>query len=205
MKNLIAVAVLALSSFASAAEWTIETNHATAGFTVKHLTVTSVTGTLGSVTGKLSYDEKNVDKSTLTASIEVKDLYTGNPKRDDHLKSPDFFDVAKHPTATFTSTKIAAGAPNKLKVEGNLTMHGVTKPVSFEAELSGEVDHPMIPNAKARAATASFTVNRDDFGLNWQSKATDSYFVVGREVKVDLNVELVKMGAPAAKAAPAKK
>ncbi|MDP3235199.1 MAG: YceI family protein [Myxococcales bacterium] len=205
MKNLFAAAVLAVSGLATAATWDIDTNHANANFTVKHLGVTNVNGSLGTVTGKFNVDEKDITKSTLDVTIDVKAIYTGVQKRDDHLKSPEFFDVAKFPTATFKSTKVAKGsADNKLAITGDLTMHGVTKPVTFEAELSKEVEHPMVPGAMARAATAQLTIAREDFGLTWNAPMKNNDFVVGKDVKVNLEIELMKMG-PAPKAAPAKK
>lgn len=207
MKKLILSAVLAVSGLASAATWDIDSAHATANFTAKHLGITNVNGTLGTVSGKFNVDDKDITKSTLEATIDVKGINTGTAKRDDHLKSPDFFDVAKFPEAKFKSTKIEKGsADNKLKVTGDLTMHGVTKPVTFETELSAEVDHPMVKGAKARAATATFTLNREDWGLTWNMPLANNGLVVSKEIKVALEVELMKApAAEAPKAAPAKK
>lgn len=208
MKKLIVSAVLALSAVASAATWEIDTAHAVAGFTARHLGITNVNGTLGPVTGKFNVDEKDITKSTLEASIDVNGLNTGIQKRDDHLKSPDFFDVAKFPAATFKSTKVEkGGADNKLKITGDLTMHGVTKPVTFDVELSAEVPHPFMPGAFARAATASLTLNREDWGLTWNKPIANNGLLVSKEIKVALEIELTK-AAPAAapaKGAPAKK
>lgn len=206
MKKMILSAVLAVSGLASAATWDIDSAHTTANFTAKHLGITNVNGTLGTVSGKFNVDDKDITKSTLEATIDVKGINTGTAKRDDHLKSPDFFDVAKFPEAKFKSTKIEKGsADNKLKVTGDLTMHGVTKAVTFETELSTEVDHPMIKGGKARAATAAFTLNREDFGLTWNMPLANNGLVVSKEIKVALEVELSKGPAEAPKAAPAKK
>ena len=206
MKNLIAAAVLAVSSLAAAATWDIDSAHAAANFTVKHLGITNVNGSLGTVTGKYNVDDKDITKSTLDVSIDVKTVYTGVQKRDDHLKSPDFFDVAKFPAVTFKSTKIEKGsADNKLKITGDLTMHGVTKPVSFEAELSKELEHPMMPNTMARSATAALTIAREDFDLKYNSVMKNNDFVIGKEVKVNLEIELTKTGPAPKAAAPAKK
>lgn len=205
MKNLIAAAVLAVSSLAAAATWDIDSAHATANFTIKHLGITNVNGSLGTVSGKFNVDDKDITKSTIDVSIDVKAIYTGVQKRDDHLKSPEFFDVAKFPAVTFKSTKIEKGsADNKLKITGDLTMHGVTKPVSFEAELSKELEHPMMPGTMARSASAALTIAREDFDLKYNSEMKNHDFVIGKEVKVSLEVEMMKMGA-APKGAPAKK
>lgn len=205
MKKLILSAVLAVSGLASAATWDIDTNHATANFQVKHLGITTVNGSLGTVTGKFNVDDKDITKSTLEATIDVKAIYTGVQKRDDHLKSPDFFDVAKFPEAKFKSTKVEKGsADNKLKITGDLTMHGVTKPVTFEAELSKEVGHPMIKDALAKSATASLTLKREEWDLKYNSEMANKDFVIGKDIAVALNIELIKMPAAPA-AAPAKK
>jgi polyisoprenoid-binding protein YceI len=206
MKKTILAAVVAASGSALAADWDIDTTHASANFTVKHLGVTNVNGTLGPVTGKFITDDKDITKSKLEVSIDAKGINTGVSKRDDHLKSPDFFDVEKNPTVTFKSTKIEKVSDAKLKFTGDLTMHGVTKPVTFEAELSPEVDHPFMPGVKARAASGSLSLNREDWGLTWNKAMANNSFVVGKDVKVAIEVELTrKADAAPAKAAPAKK
>ncbi len=209
MKNLILTAALAFSSFASASTWEIDTSHASAGFSVKHLGVTNVNGQLGGVTGKVEVDDKDVTKSKVEATIDVKGIDTHFEKRDSHLKSPDFFDVEKFPTATFKSTKIEKISDTKLKVTGDLTMHGVTKPVVLDTELSPEVKNPF-SGASTRALTATGNVNRQDFGLAWKSQAIEAVKVVGDEVKLNIEAEISKKEAapakaPAAAPAPAKK
>jgi polyisoprenoid-binding protein YceI len=205
MKNTLLAGLVAVSGSALAADWDIDTTHASANFTVKHLGVTNVNGTLGAVTGKFITDDKDITKSKLEVSVDAKGINTGNQKRDDHLRSGDFFDVEKNPTVTFKSTKIEKVSDNTLKFTGDLTMHGVTKPVTFEAELSPEVDHPFMPGVKARAATGSFTINREEWGLTWNKPMANNSFVVGKDVKVTLEAELTrKADAAPAKAAPAK-
>lgn len=207
MKNLFIAAVLAISSSALAAEWEIDTAHAAANFSVKHLGVTNVNGTLGPVTGKFVIDDKDITKSSLTAAIDVKGINTGVSKRDDHLKSPDFFDAEKNPI-TFKSTKIEKISDTKLKITGDLTMHAKTNPVTFETELSGEVAHPFAEGVKARAASAQLTLNREDWGLVWNKPIANNGLLVGKEVKVSLEIEMTRKDAAAAapaKAAPAKK
>jgi polyisoprenoid-binding protein YceI len=206
MKKMILTAALAVSSLAFASSWEIDTTHASANFSVKHLGVSNTTGQLGPVTGMVELDDKDVTKSKIELSIDVNGIDTRNQKRDDHLKSPEFFDVAKFPKATFKSTKIEK-AGEKFKVTGDLTMHGVTKSVTMDAEVTGEVENPFSKGV-ARAVTVSGVLNREDFGLSWNAPMANNGFVVGKEVKVMFEAELAKKmpAAPAAKApAPAKK
>lgn len=203
MKKLLLSAALAVSGGAFAATWDIDSSHASANFTVKHLGVTNVNGTLGVVTGKFETDDKDITKSKIEASIDLKAIDTKFGKRDEHLRSPDFFDVEKFPTLTFKSTKIEKGAAdNKLKITGDLTMHGVTKAVTLDAELTPEVKNPF-NGATTRAVAAVGQLNRQDWGLKWQAPA-EAVKVVGDEVKVSLEVELVKKEAAAPAAAPKK-
>lgn len=205
MNKLILCAALTLSSLSLASTWEIDTAHAAANFSVKHLSISSVNGTLGEVTGKVEVDDKDVTKSKIEASVDVKGINTKQSKRDDHLRSPDFFDVEKFPALTFKSTKIEKGEGSKLKVTGDLTMHGVTKPVVLDGELTAEVANPF-SGAKTRGFSGTTTVNRKDFGLNWNKALEAGGVLVGDDVKVSIEAEVVKKeAAPAAKAAPAKK
>jgi len=205
MKNVIVTAALALTSSAFAATWEIDSSHASANFSVKHLGVTNVNGTLGVVSGKFEADDKDLTKSKIEASIDLKAIDTKFGKRDDHLRSPDFFDVEKFPALTFKSTKIEKVSDTKLKITGDLTMHGVTKPVTLDAELSGEVKNPF-SGTMTRAVAATGVLNRQDWGLKWQAPA-EAVKVVGDEVKISIEAELAKKEAAAApaKGAPAKK
>lgn len=205
MKKLLLTAALAVSSLSLAAPWKIDSAHASAGFSVKHLGISNVTGQLGTVSGTVDIDEKDLTRSKVDATIEVKDINTKEPKRDDHLRGPDFFDVAKFPTATFKSTKFEKGAGNAVKVTGDLTLHGVTKSVTLDGELSGEATNPW--GGKARAFSGHTTINRKDFGLTWNKALEAGGVLVGEEVKVSIDVELnpVAPAAPAPAAAPAKK
>lgn len=202
MNKLIFSAALTLSSLSLGSTWEIDTAHAAANFSVKHLTVSNVNGTLGDVTGKVEVDDKDVTKSKIEASVDVKGINTKQSKRDDHLRSPDFFDVEKFPTMTFKSTKIEKGEGSKLKISGDLTMHGVTKLVVLDGELTAEVANPFTA-AKTRGFSGSTTINRKDFGLTWNKAIETGGMIVGEEVKVSIEAEVVKKEA--AKAAPAKK
>jgi polyisoprenoid-binding protein YceI len=200
MKKLMLTAALALSSLALAAPYDIDTAHTNAGFAVKHMMVSTVTGTLGDVTGTADIDDKDLSKSKVEVSIDVKGINTKNQKRDDHLRSPDFFDVAKFPAVTFKSTKVEKGEGSKVKVTGDLTMRGVTKSITLEGELTKEVASPFGP-FKVRGFSGTATLNRKDFGLNWNKAIEAGGMLVGEDVKLIIDAELATKPA----AAPAKK
>jgi polyisoprenoid-binding protein YceI len=204
MKKLILSAALTLSSFAFASTWEIDTAHASANFAVKHLAVSTVNGTLGDVTGKVELDDKDVTKSKIEASIDVKGINTKQAKRDDHLRSKDFFEVEKFPAITFKSTKIEKGEGNKLKVTGDLKIKDVTKSVVLDGELAPEVANPF-SKAKTRGFSGTATINRKDFGLTWNMALETGGVLVGDDVKVSIEAEVVKKEAAAPAAAPAKK
>jgi len=192
MKILLSSLLLALPALA--APYEIDGSHASANFTVKHLGITNVNGTLGPVSGTVDLDSTDASKPAIEATIDVKGIDTKWAKRDDHLRSPDFFDVEKFPTITFKSTKVQKLSKTKLKVTGDLTMHGITKSVSLDAEVSPEVANPFSGN-KTRAVTASTKIIRQDWDLKWQAPA-EAVKVVGDEVKIELELELV-MKTPA--------
>jgi polyisoprenoid-binding protein YceI len=194
MRRLALLAALA-STTALAAPWEIDSSHASATFSVKHFGVSNVNGTLGPVTGMVELDDADPSKGKIEATIDVKAIDTKWPKRDEHLRSADFFEVEKFPAMTFKSTKIAKVSKTKLKVTGDLTIHGVTKPVTLDAEVSPEIKNPFSGNP-VRAVTATALINRQDFGLKWQAPA-EAVKVVGDEVKVAIELELVQK--PAAK------
>jgi polyisoprenoid-binding protein YceI len=211
LQHSVLAAALSFSTASLASTWDIDTTHASAGFSVKHLGVSNTSGTLGNVTGTIELDEKDLGKSSINATIDVKTLNTNNAKRDEHLRSPDFFETEKFPTATFKSSKIEKNG-EKLKIMGDLTMHGVTKPVTLDAELSAEAANPFTKGT-SRAISATGMLNREDWGLKFNMPMANNGFVVGKDVKLSLDAELVKkeaakpaapMAKPAA-AAPAQK
>ncbi len=206
-KPVVAALVLASPSMAFAAEYVIDSAHSAAQFSVKHMMVSNVRGAFSKVTGTANIDEKDMTRSTVEAVIDATTVNTNEPKRDEHLRSADFFDTAKYPTITFKSTKVEKAGEN-FKVTGNLTMHGVTKPVVLDVEgFTTEAKDPW-GNTK-RGGTATTKINRKDFGLGWNSVLETGGVAVGEEVAITLDLELNKKQAPAAPtakpAAPAKK
>ena len=194
-------AAFALALPVAAETYQIDTSHSTAGFSVRHLLVSNVKGELGPISGTVVYDKADPTKSTVEATIDVRLINTRDEKRDGHLKSPDFFDVAKFPEAKFKSTKVEK-AGDKLKVIGDLTMHGVTKPVTLEVDVpSAEV--PVKAWGMFKSGTAATTkLNRKEFGVSWSQLTDTGGAAVGDEISVNLELELNRPD-PAAKAAPA--
>ena len=130
----IAVALLPGLAFAEASTWNLDSSHTQSTFTIRHLVISNVRGEFGKTAGVVKIDDKDVTKSSVEAEIDTASINTREQKRDDHLRSPDFFDAAKHPKITFKSTKVEKAGKDKLKVTGDLTIHGVTKPVVLDVE-----------------------------------------------------------------------
>ena len=194
-KRILAVILAAAPALglAEATTWNLDPAHSNASFTVRHLVISNVRGEFQKLSGVVKIDDKDVTKSSVEATIDTTSIDTRNPDRDKHLKSPDFFEVEKYPTITFKSTKVESGGAGKLKVTGNLTMKGVTKPVVLTVDgPTPEIKDPW--GNTRRGLSATTTVNRRDFGLNW-SKAIEAGPVVGDEVKIEIEAEMLKQAA----------
>lgn len=165
-------------------EWRIDTERSTAQFAVKHMMVNTVRGQIGKLSGKVRYDPANPAASSVQAEVDASTIDTQNAKRDTHLRSADFFDVEKFPTITFRSTRVEPAGPGKAKLIGDLTMHGVTKPVVFQVE---GLDKPR-KIAKAQ-------VSRREFGMLWNKLVETGGVVVSDEVEITLEVELTPAAA----------
>jgi polyisoprenoid-binding protein YceI len=189
-------ATLTLSASATTTTWQIDPKHSDAQFAVTHLMISTVRGEFHSINGTVVFDDKDVSKSSVNVTLDATTVDTREPDRDKHLKSPDFFDVAKYPTITFKSTKVEQAGPGKLKVTGDLTIHGVTKSAVLDVE--GPKDAIKDPWGMQRSAvTATTKINRKDFSVNWAGKMDTGGAVVGDDVNITLDVEMVQ--PPAAK------
>ena len=177
-----------VAGMANAASWDIDAAHSSASFKVRHMMISDVRGEFGPVSGKISFDPKDLAKSSLEFTVDVKGIDTRDAKRDEHLRSPEFFDVASFATATFKSKKIAAAGKNKLKVTGELTIHGVAKEITVDADYSDEMKDPW-GNTKM-GAQAVFKINRQDYKVSWNKALDKGGVVVGDEVEVTLALEL---------------
>jgi polyisoprenoid-binding protein YceI len=183
-----AMALLSAGAMAQAVQYEIDPVHSSAQFSVRHLMISNVRGQFEKVAGTVVYDPKNPQASSVEATIDATSINTHEPRRDDDLKSSNFFDVAKFPTLTFKSTKVEPAGEGKLRVTGDLTLHGVTKEVVLDVEgPSPEVT--MGPSIRS-GASATTRINRRDFGLMWNRVLEGGGAVVGDEVKITLEIEM---------------
>lgn len=171
------------------ATWTIDTAHSEIGFKVKHLVISTVSGKFSSFEGTIESEKDDFSDATISFSADIDSIHTGNEQRDGHLKSADFFDAANYPKLSFTSTGITVKGEN-YKVAGNLTLRGVTKPVTLDAEFGG-VQQDMYGRTVAGFEITG-KINRQDFGLTWSAVTETGGVVVSDEVKLVANIELVK-------------
>jgi polyisoprenoid-binding protein YceI len=171
--------------------WKIDPAHSGADFSIRHMGLSNVHGHFGNVSGTVVIDDKDFDKSTVNATIDVTTVDTGMPPRDKHLKSPDFFDVEKFPTMTFVSKKIT-GSGDEYHLIGDLTMHGVTKTVDLSMDKPSKEQTGMDGKSIHRGFSAATTIHRQDFGLVWNGTMKSGDNVLGDDVKVTLDVEIIK-------------
>jgi polyisoprenoid-binding protein YceI len=189
--SIIIVAALLAPLPIFAATYNIDPAHTTIGFKVKHLMISSVKGVFDKFKGTVNIDEKDITKSKIDVLIEMASVNTNITKRDDHLRSPDFFDVARFPTMTFVSTKVEKAGADMLKVTGNLTIKGVTRQVILHAEgPTGEIKSPL--GDVRRGASAAATINRQDFGVSWSKKLDGGGLVVADDVYISIDTELAR-------------
>jgi polyisoprenoid-binding protein YceI len=194
MPRLLIVVALALPSLARAATWNLDPAHTSVQFSVRHLMVSTVRGAFGKLSGTVQVEEKDLTRSKIQATIDAASIDTRVEKRDTHLKSPDFLDVARYPTIVFVSKKVEAGAPGHFKVIGDLTLHGVTREVSLDVE--GPTPEIKDPRGNTRAgAQATTTIHRKDFGLTWNQVLEAGGVAVGDEVTITIDVEATKQTA----------
>jgi polyisoprenoid-binding protein YceI len=186
-----AAGVLSLPASAGTSTWKIDPQHSSAQFSVRHLAISTVRGAFSKVTGTIILDENDVTKSAVDVTIDVSTVDTREPNRDNDLRSDKFFDVAHYPSMTFKSRKVEQVAPGKLKVTGDLTIRGTTKEVVLD------VDGPTAPvkdpwgNQRA-AVNATTKINRQDFGVKWNATMDNGGVVVGDDVPITIDVEMIK-------------
>jgi polyisoprenoid-binding protein YceI len=190
-------AVVSLPVNAATSTWQIDPNHSAAQFAVKHLAISTVRGAFTKVNGTVQLDDKDISKSSVEVIIDAASVDTRVPNRDKDLRSDHFFEVEKYPTITFKSTKIEQTEPGKLKVTGDLTIHGVTKQVVLDVE--GPTAAVKDPWGNQRAAASATTkINRQDYGVKWNATMDGGGVVVGDDVAITIDVEMTQK--PAAKA-----
>jgi polyisoprenoid-binding protein YceI len=189
--KILAVGMMLIApSLASASTWNIDPDHSSVGFSIKHLMVSNVKGSFDKFSGAVDLDDKNIAASKVSATIDAASIDTRVQKRDDHLRSPDFFDVAKYPNITFVSKQWSRGAKGAMKVAGDLTMHGVTRKVVLNvAPFSKETRDPW--GNTRRGTTATATINRKDFGIDWNKSLDTGGLMIGDQVDITLEIEMI--------------
>jgi polyisoprenoid-binding protein YceI len=171
--------------------YNIDPTHSHVQFSVRHLMVSNVRGTFAGVKGTVNYDPADHASTKIEVVIDVHTIATNDEKRDGHLKSPDFLDAAQYPTMTFEGTKVEKTGDAEFKVTGNLTLHGVTKPVVLKVEeVSEEAKDPW--GGTRIGANAKAKVKRSDFGLTWNAALETGGVMIGDEVKLEFELEFVK-------------
>ena len=193
MRSILRAAVLlvaaALPCSAQVSTWQIDPAHSAAQFSVRHMMISTVRGDFQKMTGMMQLDEKDITKSTIEVTIDTTTVDTREPKRDAHLKTPDFLDVANFPTITFKSKSVSAAGAGRLKVTGDLTIRGVTKEVVLDVE--GPTPALKVVNGTRRGVSATTKINRKDFGVSWSRALDGGGVVVSDEVNITLDVELL--------------
>jgi polyisoprenoid-binding protein YceI len=178
-------------TLATATHYDIDAAHTSAQFKVRHLMISNVKGEFGKVTGFADYSESDPSASRFEATIDTAGINTREPQRDEHLKSADFLDVANFPSITFKSTKVSPSGKDAFDVAGDLTIRGVTREVKLLVDsLTPEAKDPW--GFLRRGATATTTINRKDFGLAWNVALEAGGFMVGDDVHITIDVELVR-------------
>lgn len=175
--------------------WTVDPMHVEVGFAVRHLMISTVRGRFGKVGGTLLLDEANPERSKIEVEVDIASIDTRQEQRDAHLRSADFFDADNHPTMRFVSTKIDGDITGDFTVTGDLTIRGATRPVTLEASAEGRGRDPWGNERMGFAAKGKFL--RSDFGLTWNQVLEAGGVTVGDEVKISIDVELIRQAANA--------
>ncbi|HEY9384645.1 MAG TPA: YceI family protein [Gemmatimonadales bacterium] len=176
----------------SLTSWTIDPTHTEVGFAVKHLMIATVRGRFADVRGTVQMDETDPASAQVEVAIGVASIHTGNADRDAHLRSPDFFDVDHFPTITFRSRQVESAADGDLRLLGDLTIRGVSRPVALEVRREGTIQDPW-GNRRA-GFSAALRIRRSDFGITWNQLIEAGGVAVGDEVRISLEAELIQEG-----------
>jgi polyisoprenoid-binding protein YceI len=176
--------------------WHIDPAHSDAEFAVKHLMISTVKGHFADVKGTVSVDDREPTAAAVEVSIAVASIDTRDAKRDAHLKSADFFDAEQYPTIAFKGTRIDGSVDGAFRLAGDLTIHGVTRAVTLDVAAAGRIRDPWGGERAGYAATTR--INRKDFGLAWNVGLETGGVLVGDDVKISIEVELVKQAVQAA-------
>lgn len=174
------------------ATWSIDASHSHVEFAVRHMMVATAKGRFADVQGTIQFDGEDLSSAAIDVVIPVDTIDTKNEQRDAHLKSPDFFDVANFPTLTFKSKRIVPGSDNDFTIVGDLTIRGTTQEITLDAESNGTLRDPWGMDRAGFSATGK--INRFDYGLHWNGALETGGLVVAQDVKITLEIEIVKPG-----------
>ena len=168
--------------------WTLDPAHSAVTFSAKHMMVTTVRGSLPIRDVDLDFDPSTPERGSVRVSLDATGIDTGQEARDQHLRSADFLETAEHPTMDFASTRIVP-AGDRYRIHGDLTIRGVTRPVVLETELAGVVAN--LQGGRRAAFSARTTINRDDFGLNWNVALEQGGWLVSKEIRIEIDLAAV--------------
>ena len=182
-------ATILLALPALAVDWNLDDSHSHVGFKVRHMAISKVKGSFADFAATVTGEPGKPGTFSVEATVQLASVDTGNEKRDDHLRNPDFFDVEQHPTMTFKSTGVQMDG-DEGKLTGELTLNGVTKPVTFDLEYAGQVTDPW--GSTRMGFAAETTIDRREFGLTWSKALEAGGLVVDNEVEIELEIELVQ-------------
>lgn len=172
-------------------KWNVDTVHSTVGFSVRHMMISNVKGTFNEFGGNIELDPTDVTDATIEFTIDAGSVDTRISDRDNHLRSADFFDEENHPNLTFKATEIKKTSEDNYDMTGDFTIRGTTKPVTFDITFEGMAKDPMSGD-EAAGFTGSTKINRKDFGLTWNAAVETGGFVVGDEIKINIEIQLRK-------------
>lgn len=175
--------------------WQLDYTHSHIQFSVRHMMISKVKGEFEKFEGTVSFDEANPTNTTVNVSVDLSSINTREEKRDGHLRSADFFDVENYPTMTFVSKRVEKTGENTGKLIGDLTIRGITKEVTLNVEYAGQAKSPW--GTVSAGFTAAGKINRKEFGLTWNAALETGGVLVGEDVEIAIEVELVKQAEPA--------
>lgn len=190
MRLMFVLLSVALALPAGAADYSIDKTHSSVHFKVTHLVVSKVRGSFNNFQGTIDFNEEDITKSSVSVTIDADSIDTGNEKRDDHLRSADFFDVESFPTLTFKSTEVKKSGDGYVAV-GNLTIRGNTHVVSLPFSINGPITDPW-GNHRMGVEVEPVTIDRQEYGLTWSKALETGGLVVGNEVEIEIDVEAVR-------------
>jgi polyisoprenoid-binding protein YceI len=172
-------------------QWVVDASHSSVGFSVRHMMISNVRGEFQKLEGSVSWDPAHPEATKIEATIDIASISTRDEKRDGHLKSPDFLDAEKFPTLVFKSKSVTVKSKEDLSVSGDLTLHGVTKEVVLDVEGPSAASTDPFGNVRI-GATATTKIKREDFGLVWNAALETGGVLVGNDVKITIDISLIK-------------